>query len=306
MSIFNPRLTIQQFKEEWHIGEDMRLDNFNLYGMTYTGGKYYVGDLQDTGMEIIDYDNEKAIQLTKQSATRLGLNFPASPVYVPKPGSTFTLLIDNISTVNNKSIIIKARGFDERGCVHAVEDIEYGIWEQQKTVNVNSCNWILDGSYSSESLDSCESYLMRGNPTISFSDSLRVTFTGCPDEVKYIDFIVIIPSYDDTIRIKNIMLYEGNDTGLKHYNDTSKANASLVEINFAETYYACLYNENSPAGLAIVRPDKKKFGLRTLEASDETILIPYMKKYADHDAVENVMMEYFNSKNQVINVDWEG
>lgn len=306
MSIFNPRLSIQQFKEEWHIGEDMRLDNFNLYSMTLSNSKYYIGDLQDTGMELVDFDNEKAIQITKQSATRLGLNFPASPTYVAKPGSTFSLLIDNISTVSNKSIVIKARGFDERGCVHAVEGIEYGIWEQQKTVQVNSCNWILDGSYSSESLDSCESYLMRGNPTVSFSDSLRVTFTGCPEEVKYIDFLVIFPSYDDTIRIKNIMLYEGSDTGLRHDVDTSKANASLVEINFDETYYACLYDENSLSGLAIVRPDKKKFGLRTLEASAETILIPYMKKYVDHDAVENVMLEYFNSKNQIINVDWEG
>ena len=101
------------------------------------------------------------------------------------------------------------------------------------------------------------------------------------------------------------MLYEGDST-VKHEVDTSKANAALVEINFDETYYACLYDDDAPCGLCIVRPDKKKFTLRSLEASDETVIIPYMKKYAEHDAVENIMLEYFNSKNQILDVDWEG
>ena len=134
-------------------------------------------------------------------------------------------------------------------------------------------------------------------------EGLRVTFTDCPNEVKYVDFIVYLNS-GETI-IKDIMVYEG-DSGINHEIDTSRVNANNTSIIFTDSFYACLYDEDSPCGLAIVRPKKEEFTLRRLLASEETVLIPYMKRYTDYDDVTHVILEYFNSKNQIINVDWEG
>ena len=105
--------------------------------------------------------------------------------------------------------------------------------------------------------------------------------------------------------LNDIMLYEGEDIEIEHKNDNSEFNASQVEIKFNETYYANLYDEDAPCGLCIVRPYKEKFTLKQLSRANETVLIPYMKKCSEWDKPENVFIEYFNSKEQIINVDWE-
>lgn len=277
MSIFNPRTTIQQFKQELNIGQNIKTDNFSLYDVDENNNEFEL--TTDAELSIVNVNNDTAIKLTKNEGGIVGINFPTSPNYVNKPGNTFSLLLGYIMNHNEEEIIIKARGYDDKGKVPVKEELQYGIWEASQTVEL---------------------------PDYGETDEVRVTFTDVPSDVKYVDFLLIFNSNSHSdVTINQIMLYEG-DSPIGHDVDTSKANASLVEINFNETYYACLYDNDSPCGLCIVRPNKKKFTLRKLEASDETVIIPYMKKYAEHDAVENIMLEYFNSKDQEINVDWEG
>lgn len=279
MGTFEPKTSIQLFKEEWNIGENIKTDNFKLYHIenhNIKDGNYDM-NLNNT----ID-NGKKAIQITSSNSNHtIGLNFPASPVYVKKPASSFSLLIDNFKCYEgNHSYYVKCRGFDENGCIHSVNNIQYGIWEDIKKVDLN-------GDFNT-------------------GETIRVSFNNVPNEVKYIDFIIEMPFYDgNEVILNDIMLYEGEDIEIEHKNDNSEFNASQVEIKFNETYYANLYDEDAPCGLCIVRPYKEKFTLKQLSRANETVLIPYMKKCSEWDKPENVFIEYFNSKEQIINVDWE-
>ena len=279
MSTFEPKTSIQLFKEEWNIGENIKTDNFKLYHIenhNIKDGNY------DMNLNNTVDNGKKAIQITSNDNNHtIGLNFPASPVYVKKPASSFSLLIDNFKCYEgNHSYYIKCRGFDENGCINSVNNIQYGIWEDIKKVDLN-------GDFNT-------------------GETIRVSFNNVPNEVKYIDFIIEMPFYDgDEVILNDIMLYEGEDIEIEHKNDNSEFNASQVEIKFNETYYANLYDEDAPCGLCIVRPYKEKFTLKQLSRANETVLIPYMKKCSEWDKPENVFIEYFNSKEQIINVDWE-
>lgn len=279
MGTFEPKTSIQLFKEEWNIGENIKTDNFKLYHIenhNIEDGNY------DMNLNNVVDNGKKAIQITSSDSNHtIGLNFPASPVYVKKPASSFSLLIDNFKCYEgNHSYYVKCRGFDENGCINSVNNIQYGIWEDIKKVDLN-------GDFNT-------------------GETIRVSFNNVPNEVKYIDFIIEMPFYDgDEVILNDIMLYEGEDIEIEHKNDNSEFNASQVEIKFNETYYANLYDEDAPCGLCIVRPYKEKFTLKQLSRANETVLIPYMKKCSEWDKPENVFIEYFNSKEQIINVDWE-
>lgn len=279
MGTFEPKTSIQLFKEEWNIGENIKTDNFKLYHIenhNIEDGNY------DMNLNNIVDNGKKAIQITSSDSNHtIGLNFPASPVYVKKPASSFSLLIDNFKCYEgNHSYYVKCRGFDENGCINSVNNIQYGIWEDIKKVDLN-------GDFNT-------------------GETIRVSFNNVPNEVKYIDFIIEMPFYDgNEVILNDIMLYEGEDIEIEHKNDNSEFNASQVEIKFNETYYANLYDEDAPCGLCIVRPYKEKFTLKQLSRANETVLIPYMKKCSEWDKPENVFIEYFNSKEQIINIDWE-
>ena len=283
MSVFDPKTSIQLFKEEWCIGENIKTDNFKLFNVIDTDNVDYLN--YNITLSTIKENNEKLLSINRNENQKIALNFPASPVYVKKPSSTFSLLINNFKSYDLiNDVIIKCRGFDESGCIHKIEGIQYGIWEDSKSVSLN-------GDYDT-------------------GETIRVTFDNVPSNVKYIDFVIIIPKADNSnftpnILMNGIMLYEGADIDIEPKKDTSKANAARVEINFNETYYANLYDNDAPCGLCVVRPYKENFTLRKLRKAKETVLIPYMKKCSEWDKPENVLIEYFNSKEQIINIDWE-
>ena len=303
-STFTPQLSIQQFKQPLHIGEAILTDNFEVYSVD---SNY---DLQDptasATLGVVDWNNENALLVQKNTNNKIALNFPSYANYVPRVDSTFSLLIANLMTDNETTITIKARGFDDRGAVPVTDDIQYGIWEQTKQITVQNCLTLLDGTTSTNDISDCESYLMKGNyAPNSYEPNYRVTFTDCPSEVKYIDFVMIFNSSEHSeTSMKNLMYYQG-DSIINHTNDTSLVNAEKVEVQFNETYYANLYNESDPFGLCIVRPYQHKFSLRTLYADKETVFIPYMKKATDWDSPNQVFLEYLNANRQVIDIDWE-
>ena len=66
-----------------------------------------------------------------------------------------------------------------------------------------------------------------------------------------------------------------------------------------------MYDEKDPSGLGIFRLGKEPFTLRSLASAEETVLVPYMKNAAEWDRVENIFMEYLNSREQIVNIDWE-
>ena len=274
MSEFNPQLSIQQFKKELHIGENIRADNFELYEVDDEGN--IVELTHNAALYTSKWDNENALIVDKNFTGKLALNFPDDTLYVKKPADTFSLLIGKIDVDNQTSITVKARGFDENGEIQVKEGVQYGIWEQAQTFTVNSN-----------------------------TEEIRATFTDCPKEVKYIDFIVIFNTATTSeIKMTQFMCYEGDsepnwdiDTSMKYAND--------VEVLFDETYYANIYFEDSPVGLCVIRPTQEPFALNTLKASAETVLAPYMKKSKEWDKPENVFLEYLNAKRQTIDINWE-
>lgn len=272
-SIFNPQLSIQQFKQELHIGENIRLDNFELYE---TDNNQNIGEVAtNSQLGILNIDNDNALQIYKDD-TNLALNFPSYSSYVERVNDTFTLSIDYLDCPF-ETIQIKARGFDDKGAVPVKDNIQYGIWEQTVDVTVDT----------------------------TATDSVRATFTGCPSEVKYIDFVIFFTGANSTdIIMKDLMYYDG-DAILNHDIDTSRLYAEQVTINFADTYFANIYNEKSDCGLCIARPYQEPFTLTTLSASKETVLIPYMKNATEWDKPQQVFLEYLNAKQQVIDIDWE-
>ena len=272
-STFNPQLSIQQFRQELHIGENIRLDNFELYEAE---SNYDIGDIAtNSEMGILNIDNENALQIYKDD-TNLALNFPSYSHYVERINNIFTLLISYLDCPF-ENVTIKARGFDERGAVPVKDGVQYGIWEQIVNVTVDT----------------------------TAPDSIRATFTGCPAEVKYLDFLIFFEGNNsEDIILKNIMYYEG-DSQINYDVDTSRLYAEQVEIHFADTYFANLYNENESVGLCIARPYQEPFSLRSIYASNETVLIPYMKKCSQWDKPEQVFLEYLNANRQIIDIDWE-
>ena len=303
-STFAPQLSVQQFPQDLHIGQSIRADNFALYGVTTNN--YLTDDPTTATMEVVDLNSEKAIKITKTSG-KIALNFPSYANYVKRIGDTFSLLLDNVLVDNETSITVKARGYDDRGCVPIYENIQYGIWEQSKNLSVANCLKSIDGSLADNNdTSSCENKIMPSNvPTIEFANHLKVTFTDCPSEVKYIDFVVILNGTTaSTTYIKNLMYYD-SDVLLSHEVDTSRAYAEQVEILFDKTYYANIYNEDSDCGLCIIRPNQNKIGLRHIYANDETVFVPYMKRHNEWDDPSQIFLEYINSKQQIIDIDWE-
>jgi len=272
-STFNPQLSVQQFKQELHIGENIRLDNFEIYEAETNNN---IGDVAtDSAMGILNIDNDNALQLYKDD-TKLALNFPSYSHYVERINDTFTLLIGYIDCPF-EAITIKARGFDERGAIPINNNVQYGIWEQSVNVTVDT----------------------------TAPDSIRATFTGCPAEVKYIDFLIFFEGENSTdVILKDFMYYEG-DAVINYDVDTSRVYAEQVEVHFADTYFANLYNDKDSGGLCIARPYQEPFSLRSIYASKETVLIPYMKKCAQWDKPEQVFLEYLNANRQTIDIDWE-
>ena len=272
-STFNPQLSIQQFKQELHIGENIRLDNFELYE---ADSNQNIGEVAtNSQLGILNIDNDNALQIYKGD-TDLALNFPSYSHYVERVNDTFTLSIDYLDCPF-ENIKIKARGFDEKGAVPVRDGIQYGIWEQTVTVEVDT----------------------------TATDSVRATFTGCPTEVKYLDFVIFFTGSNSTdIIMKDLMYYDG-DAILNHDIDTSRVFAEQVTINFADTYFANIYNDKDNCGLCVARPYQEPFTLTTLSASSETVLIPYMKKSTEWDKPQQVFLEYLNAKKQIIDIDWE-
>ena len=272
-SVFNPQLSIQQFKQELHIGQNIKLDNFELYQVDSNNN---IGEVAtESQLGILNIDNDNALQIYKDDS-KIGLNFPSYSSYVERVNDTFTLSIDYLDCPF-ETIQIKARGFDDKGAVPVKDGIQYGIWEQTVTVEVDT----------------------------TATDSVRATFTNCPSEVKYLDFLIIFNGANSTdIIMKDLMYYDG-DAIINHDIDTSRVYAEQVEVQFADTYYANIYNDKSNCGLCIGRPYQEPFSLRKLTASNETVLIPYMKNCKEWDKPSQVFLEYLNANRQVIDIDWE-
>lgn len=273
MSTFNPQTSIQQFKQDLHIGENIRADNFDLYEVDSNNNLLPLE--HNATLSVVTKDNDNALQVYKGFNGKLAVNFPSSSLYVKKPSNTFSLYIGDIDVGTQTSITIRARGFDENGEIHIRNGVQYGLWADEQTFTVNS------------------------NTT-----DIRATFT-CPNEVEYIDFVVILnSSATSTVVMKNLLCHEGNSEPNWDV-DRSLVNANKVEITFDESYYANLYFEKSPVGLCIIRPNQKPFTLRKLTASDETVLAPYMKKSTEWDKPSQVFLEYLNANRQTIDIDWE-
>lgn len=273
MSTFAPQTSIQKFKQEMHIGENIRVDNFALYDVASNGNLIPLEHSASMTTTVIDNDN--ALAINKNFSGRLALNFPSSSQYLKKPSNQFSLYIGNIDVGNETSITIKARGFDENGAIHLDNNLQYGIWESSQTFTVNSG-----------------------------TTEIRATF-DCIDKVKYIDFVIIFnTNAQSTITMNKLMCHDGDSE--PNWNvDTSIRNANKVQITFDETYYANLYNEDSPVGLCIIRPNQNPLTLRNISASDETVLAPYMKKANEWDKPQQVLLEYLNANRQIIDIDWE-
>lgn len=273
--VFTPQVSIQQFKQELHIGENIKLDNFELYDATTNGNISEVDT--DSIMSITNIDGENALAITKLNNGYSALNFPSYSHYVKKVGDDFSLLIGYVDS-SISSITVKARGFDDKGAVPVKDGIQYGIWEQSKTVTVSTSN----------------------------IDEIRVNFKCDNPNVKYLDFIVVLNTNSNAeVVFKDFMYYEGNDIDIKHQTDTSLEFADRTEVYFKETYYANLFNEDDDFGLCIVRPSQHQFSLKSIYADKETVLIPYMKKASDWDKPSQVFLEYLNAKQQIIDIDWE-
>ena len=274
-STFTPQLSIQQFKQDLHIGQNIKVDNFELYKVDGNG---YIDELEnetDATLGITQVDNENALVIYKNISQKVGLNFPSYSNYVKRVGDTFSLLVGYVDSTES-SMTIKARGFDERGAVPCIDGIQYGIWEQSQTVSVDTQE----------------------------TDEIRVTFTDCPSEVKYLDFIITFNSNSTSeIILKDFMYYDGNSV-INHDVDTSLLYAEQIEVVFDETYYANLYNEKDSYGLCIIRPYQHKFSLKSIYADKETVFVPYMKKSSEWDKPSQVFLEYLNAKSQIIDIDW--
>ena len=273
MSTFAPQTSIQKFKQEMHIGENIRVDNFALYDVASNGNLIPLEHNASIYTTVIDNDN--ALVVDKHFSGKLALNFPSSSQYLKKPSNQFSLYIGNIDVGNETSITIKARGFDENGAIHLDNNLQYGIWESSQTFTVNSG-----------------------------TTEIRATF-DCIDQVKYIDFVIIFNTNAQSTIIMNQLMCHDGDSEPNWNVDTSIRNANKVQITFDETYYANLYNEDSPVGLCIIRPNQNPLTLRNISASDETVLAPYMKKANEWDKPNQVFLEYLNANRQIIDIDWE-
>ncbi len=272
-SIFCTHTSIQKFPKEYHVGETIREDNFRLYSLLQNNR---IRDLDnDVTLEVSEWNRIKSVHVVKDENCRVGVNFSANPNLVKKPADCISLLIANIKALGSDGTVqIKCRGFDDRGMVPCNEQIQYGIWEETITTSIDCDNT---------------------------HDSIRVTFDEIPREVEYVDFLLILPDTLFEVWFNQIMLYEG-DSIIGYDKDISKTNARNVPVNFNETYYACLYNEDDNYGLAVYRMGKESFTLNKLTSAKETVLVPYMKVARDCDNISNVFMEYLNSKDQTINI----
>ena len=207
----------------------------------------------------------------------------------------------------------------------------FGFIQANKGVHLKYKNFIINGvSYDYNATVICRGYDERAVlddariwessvvTTVNTHDrKLVAKFSDVPNNVKYIDFIIIFN--DENIKrleISKIMLYDGLEDAM-YTEDTREDNLDKITINFDKNYYCNYYNssKNDPVGLSIIRPTFEGISLRKLPApkiTDDdgnqgvTVLYPYLKNADEENKPENVAIEYLNSTNQTIKLIYNG
>lgn len=278
---FTPFSSVQEFKKELHIGENIKTDNFSVECLeedTYN----ILDDVDNTIIkEVVDgtFTKDKALKVVKEESGYTGICFPSNGSYVAKPSNTFSLLVQNIYG-ENLPIAVKCRGYTttsqtpEKGSTTQV-----GVWENIQTIDPEVVSTIGDVT----------------------NYRFTCTWNNVPNNVNYIDFILVFDEETEVI-FNQIMLYEG-EKGMNYSKDDSLQKAAQTEIYFDKTYYANLYNEKDNYGLSIIRPHRTSFSLNNITASEITVLAPYMKLSKPHDKVDKLILEYVNSYDQVISIE---
>lgn len=282
---FIPNRSLQLFKKELHIGENINTDNFRLNDFSYDSTRvdpYWIDLYTGEGKleSIIEPKTDDfALHITSDSAC--AINFPLEGDFIDKPSSTFSVLLDNIrGTVPSK---LKLRGFENTDKMPIDgSDYQVGAYSQVQDITVT-----YDDVRDTE----------RGRAF--------VTFNNVPSTIKCIDFVLIYDTTDVDSTINRLMLQDG-DMEMEYSVDTSEFNAYQTEIAFDKTYYCNYFNEYDDYGLCIMRPKRDSITLKSITASSLTILAPYFKRATDHDAVNKLLLEYINQNEQTIGVNWFG
>ncbi len=278
---FTPFTSLQEFKKELCIGENIRTDNFsieNLEDTTYN----ILDDVDNTIIkEVVDglFTNERALKVVKEESGNTGIIFPSNGSYVAKPSNSFSLLIQNIYG-DNLPVAVKCRGYTTTSQIpEKGSSTQVGVWESIKPITY-------------------EEVSTKGDNT---SYKFTCSWNSIPANVNYIDFILIFEEEAEVV-FNQIMLYEG-EKGMNYSKDDSLQKATQTEILFDKTYYANLYNENDKFGLSIIRPLGTSFTLRTITKSGLTVFAPYMKLSKPHDKIDKLLLEYVNSHDQIVSIE---
>lgn len=278
---FTPFTSLQEFKKELCIGENIRNDNFSVESLE--NGTYNIlEDMDNTKLkEVADglFTNEPALKVIKEESGFTGVCFPANGSYVAKPSNSFSLLIQNIYG-DNLPVAVKCRGYTEASQIpEKNSNTQVGIWENIQTINY-------------------EEVSNKGNKT---NYRFTCSWNSVPANVNYIDFILVFEDEAEVV-FNQIMLYEG-EKGMNYSKDDSLQKATQTEIYFDKTYYANLYDDKAKCGLSIIRPLQTSFTLKTITASGITVFAPYMKLAKAHDKIDKLLLEYVNSHDQIVSIE---
>lgn len=265
MSNFSPFTSLQKFKKELHIGEDVKVDNFSVRG----------SDLDEESESYVEvhtdsiFTKEPAIVLYQKEDCSVA--FPSNGELVHKPSSTFSLLVDNL----------------------------YGSLPQSVTCMGYATSVERDPVYQNKVIISPQ-YVETKNGVMRYK--FKSSWLNVPREVEYVNFIITFKNGTKTT-FNKMMLYNGTNDE-EYSKDDSLERATKTEVSFNDTCcYAKLSNEKDEFGLGIVRPHKKSINLRHITESPITLLIPYMKQCRPMDTVEKLIIEYVNSYNQVVSIE---
>ena len=278
---FTPFSSLQEFRKELCIGENIKVDNFSVESLEET--TYNISDNEDNTelIETVDglFTNERALKVVKEESGNTGVIFPSNGSYVAKPADTFSLLIQNIYG-DNLPVAVKCRGYTSTSQIpEAGSSTQVGVWESTKEI-----------TYETISTKSDET-----------NYRFTCTWNTVPPNVKYIDFILIFED-ECEVTLNQIMLYEG-ESGMNYSKDDSLQKATQTEISFDKTYYANLYNEKDKYGLGVIRPHRTPFTLKYIKASPITVFAPYMKLSKPHDKMDKLLLEYVNSYDQIVSIE---
>lgn len=268
---FKPNRSLQQFPKYLEIGENINSDRFNIVKTNDDGSKteeFFAKDLK-AEYDIITKDNSLQFSTTEE-CDYVGLNFPNDNGFVEKPSNNFSLLIEDIRGDTPYAVV--CRGFREPVKLNEKRSpYEVGVYYNKVDVTVSN-------------------------------NSLKASFYNVPMGVNYIDFILL---YDNSTTIEctlsKIMLYDG-DSDVHWEIDKTDMSLATSTIAFEKTYYAKLFNKNSKCGLGIIRPHQDEFTLRYIKGSQHTILCPYLKEDIPQNSMDNLLIEYVNSKEQEVRV----